>query len=144
MLASQISLAVEKAFAEMKGNIVPWRGVTSLLSQGLGVDGSKITLSKITYRNYRVRITQPGFNRKIQLGVFVADSDSPFTDGVRLGLHECRESPDFALLVLIQNQSRGYEASDFVDGPGDAKKMSERVKEIWPGARLWSYKSVWG
>lgn len=144
MLASQISHAVEQAFAEMKGNIVPWGEVISLLSKNLGVEGSKITLSKISHRNYRVRITQPGFNRKIQLGVFVADSESPFTDGVRLGLHECRESPQFALLVLMETRSRGYEATDFVAGPVNGKNISDRVKQIWPGVRLWSYKSVWG
>ena len=139
----KISDAIQRAIKQKKGNIVPWNEVKSLLSEGLGGSPSGITISVVTHSNYRVRLTQPGFNREIDLGAFVSDVKSPFTDGVRLGLHECRKLPQFALLVLQQDSSHQYPATDLVLGPRSLSTLAETAADIWPGIRVWSYESVW-
>lgn len=139
----KISDAIRRAISQKRGNIVPWNEVKSLLSEGLGGSPSGVTISLVTHSNYRVRLTQPGFNRDIDLGVFVSDAKSPFTEGVRLGLHECRKLPQFALLVLQHDSSHQYLATDLVLGPHSASTLAEGAAEIWPGIRMWSYESVW-
>jgi hypothetical protein len=140
---ARISEAIVRALTQKRGNIIPWNEVKSLLSEGLGGPASGITLSAVTHSNYRVRLTQPGFNRDIDLGVFVSDVRSPFTEGVRLGLHECRKLPQFALLVLQQDSSHQYHATDLVLGPRSPSTLAETAAEIWPGIKVWSYESVW-
>jgi hypothetical protein len=117
--------------------------VKSLLSGSLGGSSSGVTISVVTHSNYRVRLTQPGFNRDIDLGVFVSDVRSPFTECVRLGLHECRKLPRFALLILQQGSSHQYHATDLVLGPRSPSTLADTAAEIWPGIKVWSYESVW-